>query len=139
MKIAVDSSVIVAGFSSWHEAHDEARDGLDRGPLLIAHCALEAYSVLTRMPAPYRVSPDIVSLFLKARFPKRPIILPAARQASIVERLAKTGIRGGAVYDAFVGLTAAHHGATLLTLDGRAQPTYTQLAIAFVPLRAKTH
>src|SRR5260221_9057658 len=116
MKLAVDSSVVIAGFATWHESHDAAREALDRSPLLVAHCGLEAYSVLTRLPSPFRVAPDVVAAFLRARFPKRPLTLPIAMHASIVQRLVKAGVAGGAVYDAFVGMTASHHKATLLTL-----------------------
>jgi predicted nucleic acid-binding protein len=37
---AVDTSVIVAAFASWHESHALARRVLDQQPALIAHCAL---------------------------------------------------------------------------------------------------
>ena len=131
MKFAVDSSVIIAGFATWHESHDAAREALDKAPLLVAHCALEAYSVLTRLPSPFRVAPDVVAAFLRARFPKRPLILPVAVQSALVPHLVKAGVSGGAVYDAYVGMTASHHKATLLTLDVRAQPTYTRVAVRF--------
>jgi hypothetical protein len=45
----VDTSVVVAGFASWHESHHRARRTLDGGVSLIGHCALETYSVLTRL------------------------------------------------------------------------------------------
>jgi len=131
MKLAVDTSVVIAGFATWHESHDLAREALDASPVLVVHCALEAYSVLTRLPAPFRVAPDIVAAFLRARFPKRPLALPIAAQAALVPRLVKAGVAGGTVYDAVVGITADHHEATLLTLDVRAQATYARVAIPF--------
>jgi hypothetical protein len=36
---------------------------------LVAHCAVESYSVLTRLPAPHRVAPNLVDEFLRAEFP----------------------------------------------------------------------
>jgi hypothetical protein len=49
---AADTSVVVAAFASWHEHHLRARKALDGGLQMIDHCALETYSVLTRLPAP---------------------------------------------------------------------------------------
>ena len=67
--IAADTSLVIAAFASWHEQHEPARRALDAGLRLIEHCALETYSVLTRLPPPHRVSGDIVREFLGVRFP----------------------------------------------------------------------
>ena len=67
---AADTSVIAAAFASWHENHDAARAELDRGLRLIEHCALETYSVLTRLPPPHRVPGAAVRAFLELRFPE---------------------------------------------------------------------
>ena len=63
---AADTSVVVAAFASWHENHEPARRALDEGLKLIEHCALETYSVLTRLPPPHRASGDIVREFIAA-------------------------------------------------------------------------
>lgn len=47
---AVDSSVVIAAFASWHESHESARRALAARPRAIAHAAVETYSVLTRLP-----------------------------------------------------------------------------------------
>jgi hypothetical protein len=39
--IAVDTSVAVAAFASWHERHEQARQALDDDVRLVAHCAIE--------------------------------------------------------------------------------------------------
>src|SRR5712691_11139635 len=65
---AADSSLVVAAFASWHENHDAARRVLDGALRLVEHCALETYSVLTRLPAPHRAPGDVVRNFLAARF-----------------------------------------------------------------------
>lgn len=121
---AVDSSVVVAACASWHEAHDIARRAIDRRPRLVAHCALEAFSVLTRLPAPHRVPPEMVVAFLGDRFPAAPLALDAARLHRLVSDLHGLGVAGGAVYDGLVALSASAHRATLLTLDRRAVVTY---------------
>jgi predicted nucleic acid-binding protein len=124
---AVDTSVVVAGFASWHESHAVARRALDQRPSLIAHCALETYSVLTRLPVPHRAPADLVVKFLQARFAGAPLTLAGSFQARLPARMAAAGITGGAVYDALVGATAAHHGALLMTLDARALETYRRI------------
>jgi predicted nucleic acid-binding protein len=35
--IAPDTSVLVAGFATWHEAHESAASALNRGAHLVAH------------------------------------------------------------------------------------------------------
>lgn len=54
--IAPDTSVLVAGFATWHEGHEAAVRALNRGVHLIAHAAVETYSVLTRLPPPHRIA-----------------------------------------------------------------------------------
>jgi len=120
---------MVAAFASWHEHHAAARDALDSGVTVIAHCALETYSVLTRLPAPHRVAAEVAAMYLRLRFSGEPLVLPASAQRSLVSRFASMGIAGGAVYDALVAATAAHHGVVLVTLDARAEPTYARIGV----------
>ena len=67
---AADTSVVIAAFASWHEHHEQARRALDASLKLIEHCALESYSVLTRLPSPHRTSARVARDFLQARFPR---------------------------------------------------------------------
>ena len=58
---AVDSSVVIAAaFATWHEHHALARKATADKPRLVAHAAVESYSVLTRLPQPHRADPSIV-------------------------------------------------------------------------------
>lgn len=122
--IALDSSVVVACFGVWHEHHEPARALLATRPRLPAHAALEAYSVLTRLPEPFRAVPATVAEFLARTFTQPPLSLDAAVHAELPGRLAARGISGGAVYDALVAVTAAQAGAQLCTLDRRALENY---------------
>ena len=54
--IAADTSVVVAAFASWHESHGVAARALRPGIRLIAQCAVESYSVLTRLPGDLRLA-----------------------------------------------------------------------------------
>jgi hypothetical protein len=65
---AVDSSVVVAAFATWHEHHALARAAMSNRPRLVAHAAVESYSVLTRLPPPHRANPSIVHAFITQRF-----------------------------------------------------------------------
>lgn len=122
--ITVDTSMVVAGLASWHEGHDGARSILKRQPRLPAHVALETYSVLTRLPPPHRFPGGVVAELLAVQFPEVPLTLPGRRQAELIRGMARSGLTGGAIYDALVAATAKHSGATLVTRDRRARPVY---------------
>ena len=121
---AADTSLVVAAFASWHEAHENARRALDGGLRLIEHCALETYSVLTRLPAPHRSAASLVREFIETRFPQPFLRLDARAYRDFVFGLPDRGITGGAAYDALVAATAACCGAELVTCDRRALPVY---------------
>ncbi|MBI1733966.1 MAG: type II toxin-antitoxin system VapC family toxin [Candidatus Rokubacteria bacterium] len=121
---AVDTSLVVAAFASWHERHDAARRALDAGIRLVDHCALETYSVLTRLPPPHRASGLVVREFLKARFPEPFLRLSAAGYREFLSRLPDRAVSGGAAYDALVAATASEHDAELLSCDRRAAVIY---------------
>src|SRR3989454_8837656 len=126
---AADSSLVVAAFASWHEKHDAARRVLDGALRLVEHCALETYSVLTRLPAPHRAPGDVVRDFLAARF-RRPFLRLSARAYwEFLLHLPDHGISGGASYDALVAATVASHDAELVTCDRRAAPVYERYRI----------
>ena len=126
---AVDTSVVVAAFATWHPAHLVARRALDVAPRLPGHAGLEAYSVLTRLPPPHRARPNDVAAFLKAEFQGPWLEMGGDQLASIIELLVDLGITGGATYDAVIGETAKLAGATLLTRDRRAMTTYERLGV----------
>jgi predicted nucleic acid-binding protein len=121
---AVDSSVVVAAFASWHEHHALARKAMAGRPRLIAHAAVESYSVLTRLPPPHRAQPSIVHTFLTERFVDPYLTLSETGYQELLATVAANQILGGPTYDALIAFTAAEHDATLLSLDRRAVTTY---------------
>ena len=125
--IAVDSSVAVAGFAPWHQLHLQALDALDERPALPAHAALEAYSVMTRLPQPGRTSGAVAARFLADRFWEPWLTLPGARHREVLLELGREGITGGAVYDALIAATVRHHDLVLVTADRRAAATYARV------------
>lgn len=126
---AADTSLVVAAFASWHEHHESARRLLDSGLRLVEHCALETYSVLTRLPPPHRSPGTVVADFIRARFPDPFLRLNPAAYRSFVLGLAAGEVTGGAAYDALVAATAAGLGAELVTCDRRAAGTYERYGV----------
>ncbi len=129
--IAIDTSVVVAAFASWHEAHGVALAVLARRPRIPAQVIAESYSVLTRLPPPHRAPPEVVVSFLAARFPGAPLTLPGSSHRTLLHELVRFGFAGGAVYDALVGATAQHAHAPLLTRDRRAILVYEALGVPY--------
>ncbi len=121
---AADTSVIVAAFATWHEKHELARRAVEHGIRLIDQCAVESYSVLTRLPPPHRAPANVVQEFLRVQFPEAYLRLGAKAYRRFVLGLSEQGIVGGAVYDALVAATAAEHQLLLLSCDRRALVTY---------------
>jgi predicted nucleic acid-binding protein len=129
--VTPDTSAIVAAFSPWHPQHGPARETLRDVRDLVAHAELEAYSVLTRLPAPFRADPSIAAEYLRRRFPGSRMVLPAAQRRSIVDRLAAAGVAGGKTYDALIGATAREAGRELVTCDRRAIAVYERVGARF--------
>jgi predicted nucleic acid-binding protein len=129
--VTPDSSAIVAAFSPWHPQHGPAREALRGVTDLVAHAELEAYSVLTRLPAPFRAHPSIAAEYLQRRFPGPRIVLRDAQRRSLVTRLAGAGVAGGKTYDALIGATAREAGRELVTCDRRAIAVYERVGARF--------
>ncbi|MGH2853907.1 MAG: hypothetical protein ACRDLF_06920, partial [Solirubrobacteraceae bacterium] len=55
--VTPDSSVVIAAFASWNRHHEAAVEALGDARDLVAHVELESYSVLTRLPEPFRAQP----------------------------------------------------------------------------------
>jgi predicted nucleic acid-binding protein len=127
----IDTSVVVAAFASWHAQHAAADSIIDGKARLVAHCAVEAFSVLTRLPPPHRVAGDLVRDFLAARFPDPYVTLDVPAYAALIPRLVQLGISGGATYDALVAATARAARETLVSCDRRAADTYERVGVEF--------
>lgn len=127
---------MIAALSAWHEQHEASAQALARVTALPAHVAIEAYSVLTRLPAGLAVPAAAAASVLTRRFCDPPLRLDDAHRSSVLERLAAAGVFGGAAYDGLVALEADAHGRGLLTLDQRAQATYQRLGVPFTAIGA---
>ncbi len=129
--IAVDTSVVVAGFASWHAGHRSALAALARKPRVPAHVLLETYSVLTRLPPPHRAPAGVVVGFLRDRFGEAPLTLPPRAYLELAVTMAAVGLTGGAIYDALIAACVRNAEATLLTRDQRALPVYERVGVRY--------
>ena len=68
------------------------------------HTLLEAYSVLTRLPAPYRISPSEAEIVLRETVERNARMAPFAAEAmwGFISRIVAVPAAGGAAYDAFI-------------------------------------
>lgn len=125
-----DASAIVAAFAPWHPHHKPALEALHGSVDLVAHAELEAYSVLTRLPPPFRVDPSLAAEYLDLRFTGSRHVLPSTARRRFTSRLAASGIAGGRVYDALIAATAMERQLTLITCDRRARDVYERVGAA---------
>jgi len=122
---------MVALVCGWHPDHSrlsaEFGRRLSRGEELVvaAPALVEAYSVLTRIPPPYRITPTNALFLLESNFigERRLVSLLDNAYKSLLRELAGIGIGGGKVYDAVVVECAVQAGVdVLLTMNERHFP-----------------
>jgi predicted nucleic acid-binding protein len=121
-----DSNCLIAVMSAWHEHHGAATAEIDRRldaretMALAAPALVEAYAVLTRLPAPHRLSAADAMQLLDTNFVRHGtvIALDAARYLDVLRALVEHRIAGGRSYDAVIAACAEHAGAdVLITFD----------------------
>jgi predicted nucleic acid-binding protein len=85
------------------------------------HCCLEFYSVATRLPPEYRLSPaDATQLLQEEVFARMGVHdLPANERARLFEAAAQDGTAGGRIYDAHIAEVARAVGAQVIVTDNR--------------------
>jgi len=128
--LLLDTSCAVALLSPDHDAHllvEAECAGKTLG--LSGHALFETLAVLTRTPSIKVTLPDAIAL-VEDNFTSN-VWLSATAAAALPRKLQESGVVGGSIYDALVGMAAAEHGITLLTLDRRAQPTYESVNAPF--------
>jgi toxin FitB len=130
--IAPDTSVLVAGFVPSHRFHAAAAAALAEARAdgcLVAHTIAETFAVLSAPSGPYRVEPGAAVAYLDQFLERAPIQPRAGAYREAIGLLADRNRPGGAVYDALIALAARDGGATLVSLDLRAEPTYAACGV----------
>ena len=128
MSVFLDTSVILAGLIDFGPQSAPAQSLLHavaekrvQSPATAWHCCLEFYSVATRLPPEFRVSPaDAATLLEEEVFGRMAIHdLPAADRLSMVRGAAHDAIAGGRIYDCHIADVARAAGARVVVTDNR--------------------
>lgn len=129
--VLLDTSAAMAFVLPRSEAHDAmlAR-ALAEPKGLAGHAAFETYSVLTRLPPPYRLSAAQAAQVIATNFPHGHYLTPRDQERALA-MLAQARIAGGAVYDGLVAMAAARGELLLLSCDRRAASTYQALGVRY--------
>ena len=85
------------------------------------HCCLEFYSVATRLPEEFRVSPADCLRLVDEEILRRLEVrdLPARSRLPLLRSAAAEGVAGGRVYDAHIGEIARLAGASVVVTQNR--------------------
>jgi predicted nucleic acid-binding protein len=134
VKRAADSSIAIAALWGDHPANEPAAEALATCESVIAHVAVETYSVLTRLPVPHRASEAAAVAAVEERLAGTYATLEGSMYPAALRRLAGAGVSGGATYDGLIALTALEHGLELITRERRAERTYRALAAPYTLL-----
>lgn len=109
----LDTTCLVAAALPQHEHHAATINDLARrraaGDVFVmsAHAILEAYAVLTRLPAPHRLTPaDALAVLTRNWARSETVALSAAESWRVVQRHGSQGIGGGRVYDGCIAACA---------------------------------
>jgi len=126
--IALDTSALVAALLPWHAHHEEASAALAEilaspaGAVLPLPSLIEAYAVMTRLPAPHRIRPAVAAELLRSSLHKRTRLVGLQDEQgwAFLESLVIANVAGGRSYDALIGSCAKLGGAgRILTLNAR--------------------
>jgi predicted nucleic acid-binding protein len=130
VSVFLDTSVLVAGLIDFGPQsapaqsllHAVAEQRVD-SPATSWHCCLEFFSVATRLPPEYRVTPADAALLLEEEVFARMAVhdLPSAERLPMLRAAARDTVVGGRIYDAHIAeiARAAGAGAGVVVTDNR--------------------
>ena len=128
MSVFLDTSVLLAGLIDFGPQSAPAQSLLHaigedrvRAPATAWHCCLEFFSVATRLPPEFRLTPaDAVTLLEQEVLAKLAVHeLPVSDRAGLLRAAAHDVIAGGRIYDAHIAEVARAVGATVIVTDNR--------------------
>ena len=128
MSVFLDTSVLLAGLIDFGPQSAPAQSLMhavaEKRVLSAAtawHCCLEFFSVATRLPPEFRVSPaDAVTLLEEEVFSRMAVHeLPAADRLATLRSSSRDAIAGGRIYDAHIAEIARAAGARVIVTDNR--------------------
>ena len=128
LTVFLDTSVLLAGLIDFGSQSAPAQSVLHAAAeKQIAnvgtawHCCLECFSVATRLPAEFRLTPaDAVQLLEAEVFARMTVHdLPPADRLRMMKAAALDATAGGRIYDAHIAEVARAAGATVIVTDNR--------------------
>jgi predicted nucleic acid-binding protein len=128
VKVFLDTSVLLSGLIDFGPQSAPAQSVMHAvaerqlpTPLTAWHCCLEFYSVATRLPPEYRLTPnDAVLLLTEEVFARMSVHdLSAGDRLPTLRAASKDGIAGGRIYDSHIAEVARAAGATVVITDNR--------------------
>ena len=128
LTIFLDTSVLLAGLVDFGPQSAPAQSILHAvaektlaSPGTAWHCCLEFYSVATRLPPEFRLTPEDANELLREEVFRRLVVhdLPPGEQAGLFETAARERIAGGRIYDAHIAEVARAAGARVIVTDNR--------------------
>jgi len=139
---------MIAAVCSWHEHHEAAANEIEsrlagRAKMIVAAPALvEAQAVLTCLPAPHRLSPQIALPLLENNFFKLATVsaLNTKSYETLLLRTPKNNIAGGRAYDVVIGACAEQaRASTVLTFNTTDFSAFGESFDVVVPGTGQSH
>lgn len=124
----LDTSVLLAGVvdfgpqsSSAQQIMHAVGEGRVPRPGTAWHCCLELYSVMTRLPAEFRLSPADAETLLRGEVLARLQVhdLPPDDRIRFLQAASQERTTGGRIYDAHIAEVARAAGAQVIVTDNR--------------------
>ena len=128
VSVFLDTSVLLAGLVDFGPQSAPAQSVLHAvvektipSPGTAWHCCLEFYSVATRLPPEFRLTPEDANELLRAEVFGRLTVcgLPSEEQRGLFATAARDRIAGGRIYDAHIAEVARSAGARVIVTDNR--------------------
>jgi predicted nucleic acid-binding protein len=128
VSVFLDTSVLIAGLIDFGPQSAPAQTLLHavaearvQDPATAWHCCLEFFSVATRLPPEYRLTPADATLLLEQEVFGRMSVhdLPATDRLPMLKAASRDGAAGGRVYDAHIAEVARAASATVVVTDNR--------------------
>jgi predicted nucleic acid-binding protein len=124
----LDTSVLLAGMLDFGSQSAPAQSVLHavaektiQSPATAWHCCLEFFSVATRLPSEFRLTPaDAARLLQEEVFGRMAVYdLPTTDRAHLLQAAAQDNTAGGRIYDAHIAEVARAAGAGVIVTDNR--------------------
>jgi predicted nucleic acid-binding protein len=124
----LDTSVLLAGILDFGPQSAPAQSIMHGvaertvpSPATAWHCCLEFFSVATRLPPEFRLTPaDGTRLVEEEVFARLTVYdLPSGDRLRLLHAAAEDGVAGGRIYDAHIAEVARAAGATVIVTDNR--------------------